>query len=122
MFYENNEQVKEKIKELMAEQGETYRSLAEKLNTSQQNIYKILNKNQLKLDDVLMVCNALGVQFCINFYSPNDEIDVYEELEFYKEGYERIKEVAERYDKIVKKYNESLKKLMLMVDDTLSGE
>jgi len=120
MFYESNEQIKEQIRKLMVEKGETYRSLAEKLNTSQQNIFKILNKNQLKLDDVLMVCNALGIQFCINFYSPNDEIDVYEELEFYKDSYEKNIEIIKRYSEAIEKYNEILNKLKKTVDNILT--
>ena len=51
----------------------TYKELGEKIGTSQQNIYKMLNKNQLKFDDVLKVCNALGYKFSINIVKENGE-------------------------------------------------
>jgi len=65
MRYKNNEQVKDVIKKLMADENVSYRDLAEKIGTSQQNIYSILNKKQLKLDDVNLVCKALGYTFDI---------------------------------------------------------
>lgn len=84
MIYENNEQVKDIIKEIMEREKVTYRDLANKINTSQQNIYSIINKKQLKLDDILMVCNALGYTFEIKItkekfsITPEDDLrDVY---------------------------------------------
>lgn len=47
MRYRDNEQVKDIIKEIMENEKVSYRDLAEKLNTSQQNIYSIINKKQL---------------------------------------------------------------------------
>lgn len=71
MVYQNNEEIKEIIKEMMEKEKVSYKDLATKLNTSQQNIYSIINKKQLKLDDILMVCNALGYTFDIKI-SKND--------------------------------------------------
>ncbi|WP_024347390.1 helix-turn-helix domain-containing protein [Lacrimispora indolis] len=122
MLYEDNEQVKELIKSLMAEKNISYRSLANKLDTSQQNIYKILNKKQLKLDDVLMVCKALDMSFYINFVSPNDEIDVYEELELLKTAYKEAKKLIEKYERVMKKYDEMLAKVNDLVVDIFGDE
>ena len=74
MRYRDNEQVKDIIKEIMENEKVSYRDLAEKLNTSQQNIYSIINKKQLKLDDLLMVCNALGYTFDIKISKDNKNI------------------------------------------------
>ena len=82
MIYENNEQVKNIIKEIMKREKVTYRDLAEKLETSQQNIYSIVNKKQLKLDDILMVCNALGYAFEIKITKENTTITSEDELTY----------------------------------------
>lgn len=73
MRYKDNEQLKEYIRLIMRYEDITYKELGEKIGTSQQNVYKMLNKNQLKFDDVLKVCNALGYKFSINIVKENGE-------------------------------------------------
>lgn len=73
MRYKDNEQLKEYIRIIMKHENVTYKELGEKIGTSQQNVYKMLNKNQLKFDDVLKVCNALGYKFSINIVKENGE-------------------------------------------------
>lgn len=73
MKYRDNEQLKEYIRLIMKHEGVTYKELGEKIGTSQQNVYKMLNKNQLKFDDVLKVCDALGYKFSINIVKENGE-------------------------------------------------
>lgn len=75
MVYKNNEQIKEFIRMIMAKEKVTYKELAEKTGTSQQNIYKTLNKNQLKFDDVSKVCCALGYKFSFNIVKEHDNND-----------------------------------------------
>lgn len=60
MIYDNNDQVKESLKLLMNENGISYKELADKLGTSQQNVYKMFKKQQLKLDDVAKICSVLN--------------------------------------------------------------
>ena len=73
MQYRDNEQLKEYIRLIMKHENITYKELGEKIGTSQQNVYKMLNKNQLKFDDVLKVCNALEYKFSINITKENGE-------------------------------------------------
>lgn len=73
MRYKDNEQLKEYIRIIMKHENVTYKELGEKIGTSQQNVYKMLNKNQLKFDDVLKVCNALGYKFSINIVKENGD-------------------------------------------------
>lgn len=73
MRYRDNEQLKEYIRLIMKHENVTYKELGEKIGTSQQNVYKMLNKNQLKFDDVLKVCDALGYKFSINIVKENGE-------------------------------------------------
>lgn len=73
MRYTDNEQLKEYIRVIMKHEGVTYKELGERIGTSQQNVYKMLNKNQLKFDDVLKVCEALGYKFSINIVKENGE-------------------------------------------------
>lgn len=73
MQYRDNEQLKEYIRVIMRRENVTYKELGEKIGTSQQNVYKMLNKNQLKFDDVLKVCNALEYKFSINIVKENGE-------------------------------------------------
>lgn len=78
MIYENNEQVKRIIKNIMDENNITYDKIADLLNTTKQNVYKILNKNQLKLDDVKKFCNVLGYRFEISIVKGDRiETDLY---------------------------------------------
>lgn len=72
MKYNDNEQIKDYIKLLMTQEKVTYKELADRVGTSQQNIYKILNKNQLKFDDVKKVCDALGYKFSFNIVKEHD--------------------------------------------------
>ena len=80
MVYKNNEEVKEIIKKIMEREKVTYKDLAKRLDTSQQNIYSIINKKQLKLDDILMVCNALGYTFDIKISKNNISITPEDDL------------------------------------------
>lgn len=73
MRYRDNEQLKEYIRLIMKHENVTYKELGKKVGTSQQNAYKMLNKNQLKFDDVLKVCDALGYKFSINIVKENGE-------------------------------------------------
>lgn len=73
MRYKDNEQLKEYIRIIMKHEDVTYKELGERIGTSQQNAYKMLNKNQLKFDDVLKVCNALGYKFSINIVKENGD-------------------------------------------------
>lgn len=73
MQYRDNEQLKEYIRVIMKHENITYKELGEKIGTSQQNVYKMLNKNQLKFDDILKVCNALGYKFSVNIVKENGD-------------------------------------------------
>lgn len=75
MIYENNEQVKNIIKNIMKKEDVTYDDIAAKTDGgSRQNAYKTLNKNQLKLDDVKKFCDALGYKFEINIVKETEEL------------------------------------------------
>lgn len=103
MKYINNEQVKELIKKIMEKEKVTYRDLADKLGTSQQNMYSIINKKQLKFDDVLMVCNALGYTFEIEISKGNESITGEDD-----KGYDYINdEVLFLLGKLMKKARET---------------
>jgi DNA-binding Xre family transcriptional regulator len=112
MRYKDNEQLKEYIRLIMRHENITYKELGEKIGTSQQNVYKMLNKNQLKFDDVLKVCNALEYKFSINIVKENGEgvesepyiqalsamdglEDMRMELAKMKESYEKVLEQIE---------------------------
>lgn len=112
MRYKDNEQLKEYIRLIMRHENITYKELGEKIGTSQQNVYKMLNKNQLKFDDVLKVCNALEYKFSINIVKENGEgvesepyiqalsamdglEDIRMELAKMKESYEKVLEQIE---------------------------
>lgn len=109
MQYRDNEQLKEYIRVIMKHENITYKELGEKIGTSQQNVYKMLNKNQLKFDDILKVCNALGYKFSVNIVKENGDgaekepyiqalsvmdglSDVRMEIAKIKESYEQILE------------------------------
>lgn len=78
MIYENNEQVKRIIKNIMNENNITYDKIAALLDSTKQNVYKILNKNQLKLDDVKKFCDVLGYRFEIGIVKGDRiETDLY---------------------------------------------
>lgn len=112
MRYKDNEQLKEYIRLIMRHENITYKELGEKIGTSQQNVYKMLNKNQLKFDDVLKVCNALEYKFSINIVKENGDgvesepyiqalsamdglEDMRMELAKMKESYEKVLEQIE---------------------------
>lgn len=112
MRYKDNEQLKEYIRLIMRHENITYKELGEKIGTSQQNVYKMLNKNQLKFDDVLKFCNALEYKFSINIVKENGEgvesepyiqalsamdglEDMRMELAKMKESYEKVLEQIE---------------------------
>lgn len=96
--YIDNEQVKNIIKELMQEKNYSYRDLSEKMGTSQQNIHKLLNKNQLKLDDVKNFCDALGYKFKFEICSK----DVYS---VFDENNEEFIKIVNEFIKIAKEIN-----------------
>lgn len=80
MKYESNEQVKEIIKNIMKDENVSYRDLAHKLGTSQQNIHSAMNKKQLKLDDVSNFCEALGYTFEIKIVKNGKSVTNDEDL------------------------------------------
>lgn len=80
MKYESNEQVKEIIKKIMKDEKVSYRDLADKMNTSQQNVHSIMNKKQLKFDDVSNFCEVLGYTFDIKIIKDGKNVTKEEEL------------------------------------------
>lgn len=114
MLYKDSEQIKDFIKLLMTNEKVTYRELAERIGTSQQNLYKILNKNQLKFDDVKKVCDALGYKFFFNitkeidsqekdpFINALSALDMVDEMRM---QLSKIKESSERMENKLKEYD-----------------
>lgn len=114
MLYKDSEQVKDFIKLLMTTEKVTYRELADRVGTSQQNLYKILNKNQLKFDDVKKVCDALGYKFSFNITneSNNEEKDTFvnmlsalDMMDDLKIQLSKIKESSEQMENKIKEYH-----------------
>lgn len=120
MRYKDNEQLKEYIRLIMKHENVTYRELGEKIGTSQQNVYKMLTKNQLKFDDVLKVCNALGYKFSINIIKENGngaETEPYIQALSAMDGLEDIRmelaKMKESYGKVL----EQIEKINNQKDD-----
>lgn len=106
MIYESNEQIRQVIKDMMKKENVTYDDLAVRFHSSRQNAYKLLNKNQLKLDDIKKFCEILGYTFEINITKGNKDLyDFYINDEF-MDLIAKIITVAKDvdYDKIRKKY------------------
>lgn len=61
--YDNNDQIRQIIKDIMKEKDVTYDDIAKNNNMSRQNAYSLLSKNKLKIDDVKLFCDSLGYEF-----------------------------------------------------------
>lgn len=73
MIYSNTPQLQQYIKDYMKNNGIKQVDLARKLNRSRQSIYEILNKQQnISLDYLKEICNALGCDLDINFIKTDD--------------------------------------------------
>lgn len=112
MIYENSEQIKECIKRIMADEKVSYNELAMRMGGTKQNAYKLLNKMQLKLDDVKIIAEALGYKVEINIIKENEQAetdlyDIYINEEFMKLFAELIKLAKDvDYQKIYKTHLE----------------
>jgi predicted transcriptional regulator len=112
VIYKDNEQIKEQILQILKDENITYKELGIKLETTQQNAYKIVNKNQYKFDDVLKICDILGYKINIDIYK-DDGTKVY--LDSADEFMSSMTEaVAQVYDKMeeIKQNNISLMELI----------
>lgn len=116
MLYENNEQVKELIKKLMAEKQMNYEKIAEKLGTSRQNLYKILNKNQLKLDDIKKICQALDQNFYIQIFPSDQKYDIYRELQRLMETQEYLYGLVEKKEKELREYRQVFNDIAMVAE------
>lgn len=111
MRYKDNEQLKEYIRIIMKHENVTYKELGEKIGTSQQNVYKMLNKNQLKFDDVLKVCNALGYKFSINIVKEDGEGAEKEPYIQALSAMDRVEEMRIELSKIKETYEKVLEQI-----------
>lgn len=74
MIYENNTQIIDIFREIMRTDKITYDEIADRMGCTKQNAYKIINKNQIKLDDVKRLCNILGCKFEIGISKLDKEL------------------------------------------------
>lgn len=116
MIYDNNEQVKESLKLLMDENGVSYKDLADKLGTSQQNVYKMFKKQQLKLDDVEKICSVLNYKFHMEFFPAEQKSDIFEEYRKSLQIQESLYKIIEKYQDRIESYNKTFTDLNHLVE------
>lgn len=62
MKFTSSEDIQAKLKLLMAANDLSYKDMAERINTTPQNIHSVLNKKKhISFDDVDMICKALDM-------------------------------------------------------------
>ena len=59
--------ISEKIKIILKRKGMTARELAEKLDTTPQNLQNKLARDNFKFNDIVEIAEALGVRFVYDF-------------------------------------------------------
>lgn len=65
--------ISEKIKILLKRKGMTARELAEKLDTTPQNLQNKLTRDNFKFNDIVEIADALGVRFVYDFVEIKDQ-------------------------------------------------
>lgn len=75
MIYKDTQELLKTIKAIMAYDGVSFKELAEKLNTKQQNMSSFFrkDKNNVKLNSVRDICDALGYDIELNFIPKNKD-------------------------------------------------
>lgn len=71
--YDNTIQLKRFIKRLLRNEGIKQIEIAEQMNTTKQNLYKLLNKKTLNFDDLKKLCDILGYDIVIKLEKKEKE-------------------------------------------------
>lgn len=77
--YRDNNNVRKYLLLIMENENITYKKLGERIDTSPQNVHKMLHKDQLKLDDVSKICSALGYSFYFDICKDNKNSEDHED-------------------------------------------
>lgn len=64
--YNDNEQMKKLINDIIKDNGIKKTFIADNLNMSRSNLNSLLNKKNITLDDLKKICDVLGYQIEIN--------------------------------------------------------
>ena len=70
-IYNNNDQIRLKLKGLLAETGTKQKDIAPKIGMSPQELTNMLRKKSIRFEDVNKILSAVGYSLNISF-EPND--------------------------------------------------
>ena len=77
MIYYSDDEIRNKLREVMRKRGMSQVDLANATDTNTNKLSRMLNKEHLHFDEINKLCNALNCDLCVEI-KPRDELDVNE--------------------------------------------